>query len=287
MKTNIPIRTLLATAILALPLSALAEGSSPWLPIPGQLSLTLNQTEQSGRNAYIGEAQLPLATITGGAASKFRRSTTSLRLGYGLADSVSLDAVIGYGQVKIGAADRDSGQSDSVLGVNWRVLDEFEQPSWPTLTLRGAAIFKGSYDGARLAAIGNDQNGFELAVLLGKQITPSLALWAEAGVQDRSGGVPNARFYEIGARYRFATKWSASLGYASKKYGGDLDIGGPGFSPARFQQVRAERELVKLGLGFALAGNQGLALNYAKVLSGGRNTVKDDSIVGLSYTYAF
>lgn len=282
-----PIQTLLAAALVALPLVALAEGSSPWLPIPGQLSLTLNQTEQSGSNAYIGATQLPVAAITGGAASKFKRSTTSLRLGYGLADSVSLDATVGYGKVKAGAADSDSGQSDSVLGINWRVLDEFEQPSLPTLTLRGAAIFKGSYDGARLAAIGNDQNGIELAALLGKQITPNFALWAEAGVQDRSGSVPKATFYEIGARYRFATQWSASLAYGAKKYGGDLDIGGPGFSPARFQDVRAERELVKLGLGYALAGNQGLALNYAKVLNDGRNTVKDDSIVGLSYTYAF
>lgn len=285
--TNTPVRTLLATTLLALPLAAVAEGASPWLPIPEQFSLTLNQTEQSGSDAFIGTTKLPVSTITGGAASKFKRSTTNLRFGYGLADAVSLDATIGYGKVKAGAADNDSGLTDSVIGVSWRVLDEFEQPSLPTLTLRGAAIIKGNYDGARLAAIGNDQNGIELAVLLGKQFSPNFALWAELGVQDRSGSVPKATFYEIGARFRFAPQWSANLGYAAKKYGGDLDIGGPGFSPARFQDVRAERELVKLGIGFALAGNQGLALNYAKVLGGGRNTVQDDPIIGLSYTYAF
>jgi hypothetical protein len=285
--TNTPVRTLLATTLLALPLVAVAEGASPWLPIPDQFSLTLNQTEQSGSDAFIGTTKLPVSTITGGAASKFKRSTTNLRFGYGLADAVSLDATIGYGKVKAGAADNDSGLTDSVIGVSWRVLDEFEQPSLPTLTLRGAAIIKGNYDGARLAAIGNDQNGIELAVLLGKQFTPNFALWAELGVQDRSGSVPKATFYEIGARFRFAQQWSVNLGYAAKKYGGDLDIGGPGFSPARFQDVRAERELVKLGVGFALAGNQGLALNYAKVLGGGRNTVQDDPIIGLSYTYAF
>lgn len=279
-------RTLLAAAALTLPLAALAEGDSPWLPIPGQFSLGVNHTEQSGDEAWIGSTKLPLSAITGGGASKYRRSTTQLRLGYGLSDAVSLDATLGYGRVKVGAADNSSGRLDSILGVNWRVLDEFERPSLPTLTLRGAAIIKGDYDGGRLAALGNAQNGFEVAAILGKQVTPALALWAELGAQKRSGSVPRAVFYDLGARYRFAPKWSVSLGYSDKKYGGALDIGGPGFTPSRFQDVRTERAVAKLGVGYALAGNQGIALNLAKTVSG-RNTVKDDQIVGLSYTYAF
>ena len=113
-----------------------------------------------------------------------------------------------------------------------------------------------------------------------------MAVWAGLGRQNRSGAVPSATYYDLGARYRFAPQWSASLGYSSKEYSGDLDIGGAGFSPARFQEVRAERGLVKLGLGYAFAGNQGVALNFARVTSG-RNTVKDDQIIGASYTVAF
>ena len=134
--------------------------------------------------------------------------------------------------------------------------------------------------------MGKGASGFEAAVVLGKQLTPAFALWAEVGVQNRSSNVPNATFIDLGARWRFAPKFSASLGYGSKKFGGNLDIGGSGFSPARFQQVREERGVVKLGLGYAIAGNQSLALNLAKTTSG-RNTVKDDQAVGLSYTYAF
>jgi hypothetical protein len=280
------LRTLLAAATLTLPLAALAEGDSPWLPIPGAFALSLNHTEQSAGNAYIGDTELPVATITGGGASKYKRSTTSLRFGYGLNDSVSFDAAVGFGKVKVGGADSDSGRTDATLGLNWRVLDEYERPGFPTLTLRGAAIFKGDYDGARLAALGNAQNGIELALLLGKELTPAFALWAEVGLQDRSGGVPNATFFDLGARFRFAPKWSLSLGYSDKKYGGDLDIGGAGFSPDRFQEVRTERSVAKLGIGYAIAGNQGLALNFASVLSG-RNTVKDDQVIGLSYTVGF
>lgn len=277
-------RTLLLAAI-GLPLAALAESDSPWLPIPGQFLLGISHTEQSGDNAYIGGMKLPLSAVTGGAASKYKRSTTLLRVDYGLSDAISIDATLGQGKVRVGAADRDSGLTDSVIGANWRVLDEYERPGLPTVTLRGAAILKGSYDGGRLAAIGNDQNGVELSVLVGKQIGSSFSLWGQLGVQNRSGGVPNATLAEVGGRYRFGA-FSASAGYAHKKYGGNLDIGGPGFTPARFQQVRAERELVKFGLGYAIAGNQGVALNFAKLIDG-RNTVSDDQVVGVSYSIGF
>ena len=279
-------RHLLLSILAALPLVAFAEGDSPWLPIPGQFSLGLNHTEQSGDNAYIGGTLLPLTAITGGAASKYKRAATTLRLDYGLSDALSFDASIGYAKVKVGAADNDSGTTDSALGLRWRVLDEYENPALPTLTLRVAAILKGNYDGARLAGLGNAANGYEVAIVLGKQLTSTFSLWGEVGLQDRSNNVPNATFYELAARYRFAPQWSASLGYSNKKYGGDLDIGGPGFTPARFQEVRAERTVAKFSLGYAFAANQGVALNLAKTTSG-RNTVKDDQAVGLSYAFAF
>ena len=281
------LKTLLAAAtMIALPTAVLAEGASPWLPIPGQFTFGLNHTEQSGDSAYIGSTELPLSAITGGGASKYKRATTQLRFGFGVSDAIAFDATVGYGKVSVGAADSSSGGTDSVIGLSWRVLDEYERPGVPTLTLRGAAILKGSYDGARLAAIGNDENGVELSLLVGKEVIPGLALWGELGLQNRSGAVPNATFAEVGARYRFAPGLSVSAGYSAKRYSGDLDIGGPGFSPARFQEVRAERGIAKLGVGYAFAGNQGVALNFAKAVSG-RNTVKDDQIVGVAYSIGF
>ena len=55
------LRNLFVSTLAALPLVALAESNSPWLPIPGQFSLGLNHTEQSGKDAYIGATQLPLS----------------------------------------------------------------------------------------------------------------------------------------------------------------------------------------------------------------------------------
>lgn len=274
-----------ALLLLALPWAAFAEGSSPWLPIPGQLSASLGYSQQSAKNAYIGDNKMTMSAITMGAASRYERSTTSLRLDYGLSDAVALDINLGVGRVKAGAADTDSGMTDAVAGVRWRVLDEYERVNLPTLTLRAAAIVAGNYEGDRLASLGNGANGLELAIVLGKHLTPRWSLSAEAGVQTRDDDVPNASFFELGTRYSFAPRWTASAGYAVKKYGGDLDIGAPGFTPARFQQVREERETLKLGLGYTLAGNQGLAVTYSHLLDG-RNTVEDRG-GAISYTYGF
>jgi hypothetical protein len=279
-------RGLLIAATLASPWAAFAEGETPWLPIPQQLLLGVSATEQSGDEAWIGTMRLPALAITGGGGTKFRRTATVLRANYGLSDALAIDASIGAGKVSAGAADRDSGWLDSSVGLSWRLLDEFERPGLPTVTVRGAAIIAGGYDGGRLASLGDGENGVELALLLGKQLGSALSLWASAGVQERAGAVPTARFFEVGARYRLGQAWSVSLGYSDKRYRGDLDIGGPGFTPARFQEVREERSLAKAGVSYAFAANQGVALNFARVVDG-RNTVRDDQIVNLSYTYGF
>ena len=105
-------KTLLAAAIVVLPTAVWAEGASPWLPIPGQFTIGANHTEHSGDSAYIGSTEVPLSGITMGGASKYKRATTQLRFGYGLSDAIAIDATIGYGKVRVGAADRSSGSTD-------------------------------------------------------------------------------------------------------------------------------------------------------------------------------
>ena len=275
--------TLLALGLCTLPTVVLAEGGSPWLPIPGQTAISVSQTQQSGDSAYIGSTKLPIAGITGGGAKNYRRSTTGFSLGYGISDSLALDAAISYANVKVGIADSDSGLNDTTLGLRYRVLDEYEGNGLPTVTLRGGAIIKGNYDGARLASIGKGANGFDFSVLVGKQVTPAFSLQGELGLQTRSKSVPTATYYDITGRYRLGGGFAASAGYNSKSYGGNLDIGGVGFTPARFQQVREERAGFRFGLGYSIARNQSLDLIYGKT-SSGRNTVKDDSSIRLAYT---
>ena len=270
----------------ALSVPALAQSNAPWLPIPGSGSLSAGYVNQSGDSAYIGDKKLPLRTITGGGAERYKRDNVSLKFAYGLTDSVSVDAAVVHSKVKIGAADNASGIADSVLGVNWRVLDEFERRSLPTVTLRLSGILNGSYDGARLAGLGKDANGYGLSVLIGRQFTPKLSAWGGLGFEKRDNGVPTAKFVDLNAAYAVLPKLSLSAGYTNKKFGGNLDIGGPGFTPAAFQKVKEERETVRVGASYALTGKQSVGVSLGQAISG-RNTVKDDRIIGVNYSLGF
>ncbi len=268
-----------------MPFSAIAEGTSPWLPAPGQFTLGINHTQQTAKESIIGDKELSVWAITG-AAEEYKSTTNTVQFTYGLLDSLSFDLAAGQAKVEVGSADSSSGRIDTVIGGNWRVLDEYISSGVPTLTLRAAAILKGNYEGARLAGLGKAANGLEVAAIVGKQISPMFSLWGEIGVQNRDNSVPNATFYDINAGLAFTRELSASIGVSNKKYSGDLDIGGAGFSPSRFPEVKEERSLIKLGLNYSFAENQGLSLNFAKITAG-RNTVKDDRIISISYAYGF
>ena len=287
---NMQKNTLFCAAGIALaltPVLASAQSASPWLPIPGAGSVSISDVSQSGDTAYVmGGTEAPISAITSGAASKFKRESIGLKFNYGLSDTLAIDASLAHSKAKVGAADTSSGLGDTTVGLSWRVLDEFERRGAPTVTLRIAGIINGNYDGARLAAIGKDANGYELSLLIGKQFTSTLSAWGGYTFEDRSSGVPTANAFDVNLGYSPLSALTLSLGYSSKKYGGSLDIAGPGFSPARFQQVREQRDTVRVGASYAFAGNQALAVSFGKLVNG-KNTVRDDSIIGIGYTIGF
>jgi hypothetical protein len=271
----------IAFGIAIIPALSQAQSVSPWLPIPGSGTITLGYIDQSADSAYIGDKKLPVSGITGGAASKYKRSSIGLNFNYGLSDSLSIDGTLARGKVKVGAADNSSGLLDTVIGLNWRVVDEYE-----TVTLRLTGILNGDYDGAKLAALGKDANGFGLNAIVGRQFSSTLRAWGGIGYENRSKAVPNAVSFDANIGYRVLPALDLTAGYVSKKYDGTLDIGGPGFSPAAFQRVKEQRQIAKIGASYSIAGNQSVGLSLAKVLDG-RNTVKDDRIFGVNYSYGF
>jgi hypothetical protein len=276
----------IAIGIAIIPMMSQAQSVAPWLPIPGSGTITLGYIDQSADSAYIGDKKLPVSGITGGAASKYKRSSFGLNFNYGLSDSLSIDGTLARGKVKVGAADNSSGLLDTVIGLNWRVVDEYETRNAPTVTLRLTGILNGDYDGAKLAALGKDANGFGLNAIVGRQFSSTLRAWGGIGYENRSKAVPNAVSFDANIGYRVLPALDLTAGYVSKKYDGTLDIGGPGFSPAAFQRVKEQRQIAKIGASYSIAGNQSVGLSLAKVLDG-RNTVKDDRIFGVNYSYGF
>ena len=288
MKKPLSILSIVSVAALALPLTAVAEGTSPWLPAPGQFALGIAQTYQTADSAYIGGTDMPVNTITTDGTDEYVVNTSSLQVSYGISDYLSIDAVVNYTDVDAGSDDgaSDNGLADSTIGLQWRVADEYIYPELPTVSLRAAVIIAGDYDTNTISSLGKGADGFEVSAIVGKQITSKFSVWGEVGHQNRGESVPDSLFYNLNAAVGFTSTLSGSIGFSRKTYSGDLDIGGVGFTPERFPEISEERSLVKIGLNYAFASNQGLSFNLA-TLTDGKNTVNDDLIASVAYSYGF
>lgn len=276
------IKIAIAAAMIALPVAAFAEGS-PYLPIPGAGQVSVGYTNQSGDDFWVGSTKMTLP-------AKIKFNNLSVGAQYGLTDSLAIDGTLTYTSSRFGVAagastGNESALSDSTVGIKWRLVDEFETTGAPTVSLRAGAIIKGNYATGKIDAINDGASGIEVSALIGKYLTPAFSISGELGYRQRGNTVPKDTFGSIDVNYGFNSVVSASLGFSSVRASGNLDIGGPGFSPARFQEVKEERDLVHAGVNFNLLPGTSLSFNYGKVTAG-RNTIKAD-VFGVAVTQAF
>lgn len=258
-----------------------AEGS-PWLPIPQSGSISVSHVYQDAEKFYRGKdrRRLPFGGI--------EQSTTWVTLNYGLTDSLALDAQGGHSEVETDNGMESDGMIDTTVGLTWRVVDEdISETGLPSIAVRVAGIIAGDYDTGMPQAIGDGGDGFEASLLAGKIFDGRFALSAEVGRRERNDNVPGETFLNIGA-YLVATPKLALLAqYHKTMSDGDLDIGGPGFSPARFPETDEDIDRVSIGGSFNLTNQLSLGLNWFSILDG-RNTADFDAILGtVTYTFDF
>ena len=263
---NLATLTALAAA-LAFPTLSHAQ-NSVWLPAPGSGSVGLSYLSQEADRFYIGGnlTSLPFGTI--------KIKTTTLAGQYAVADSLAVDAKIPFARRTSGLGS-DSGTGDARVGVTWRFVDEFENRGAPTVAVRAGAIIAGNYQTFRPDSIGDGASGYEVSLLVGRYLTPNFGIRGEVGIRDRNRGIPNQTFLSVGADLRITPSLAGSVGFSSIRNSGNLDIGGPGFTPLRFQQVAEKRSVINAGLSYSVTERVSLNGNIGKVTSG-RNTRKDD-----------
>ncbi len=277
-------KEIIAAIAMAFPLLATADGS-PWLPVPGSTSLTIGYVKQAGDEFFVGTEKATLP-------AEIRQETYSIGAQYGLADALAIDAKLNYARNRFDAPagfplpnGNESALGDTSIGASWRVVDEFEHTGAPTLTLRAAVNIAGNYDVGKINAIGDKASGVDLSVLVGKYLTPKFTVAGELGYRYRNHAVPDDLWYGVNLGYSVASFVSVSAAYTVTRSRGDLDIGGAGFSPSRFPEVREDRDLVSAGASFALAPRSSLNVNYGEVIDG-RNTTKE-TIWGVSLATSF
>lgn len=266
---NFATLTAVATVAVAIAVPALTHAqNSVWLPAPGSGSVGLSYLSQEADRFYIGGSlmTLPFGTI--------KIKTTTLAAQYAIADGFAVDAKLPFAQRSSGLGS-DSGTGDARVGVTWRFVDEFEKRSLPTVAVRAGAIIAGNYQTFRPDSIGDGASGYEVSLLVGRYLTPSFGVRGEVGIRDRNRGVPNQTFLSVGADLRITPSLSGSVGFSSIRNSGNLDIGGPGFTPLRFQQVAEKRNFINAGLSYSVTERISINGNIGKVTSG-RNTSKND-----------
>ena len=271
------------TFLVAATLSAAvwAEGS-PWLPIPKSGSLSVSHVYQDAEKFYRGKdrRRLPFGGI--------EQNTTFVSLNYGLTDSLALDAQGGHSEVETDNGMESDGMIDTNVGLTWRVVDEdISETGMPSIAVRVAGIIAGDYDTGMPHAIGDGGDGFEASLLAGKIFDGRFALSAEVGRRERSDNVPGETFLNIGAYLVAMPRLALLAQYHKTMSDGDLDIGGPGFSPARFPETDEDIDRVSIGASFNLTSQLSLGLNWFSILDG-RNTADFDAILGtVTYTFDF
>lgn len=275
----------LAITILALPCSVNA-GNNPWLPEPGTLNTVLSYVFQTADNFYFGNQKTDLPT-------DLSQHTVSNYLEYGLTDSIALDARLGYASsdfLKTGAdgpspfgASLD-GLTDTNLGIRWRALDELVGDK-ATVTFRAAGIIEGTYRTGALNAIGDGASGGEFSVLAGRFFENGISLSGEAGYRTRNKPVPDEFFANIRGGYAITSKLSAGVSYQVAESLGGIDIGSPGFTPARFPAVNEDNQIFGVDLSYRVTPKAFVSVNYGTTLTG-RNT-SNQNIAGVNLGYSF
>ena len=260
--------------------NAQASGESAWLPAEGRGTVSFSYGEQTADRFFAGDTEVALPV-------DLELNTSAISFTYGITDRLAFDANLGYASsdfiVDPGLAPKGglNGLTDSRLGLRYKL---YETDS-TVLTVNGAAILEGDYDTGAITAIGDGGSGAELSLILGAQSGGGFYASGELGYRTRSNDVPDEWFVNLSGAYAFNEVVSASLNYQVVRSDGNLNIIGPGFTPARFPEVDEDYDLAFGGINFQVSEQWGLGAGYGRKLDG-RNTAKSDFWnVNINYSF--
>ena len=253
--------------------------SLPWIAEPGTGSIDLSYVRQNASKFWAGTRKGP----TPGGGQDLTQSTVWVTAGYALHDAVAVDARLGWARSEFGTAPELDGRSDFNVGVTWRVVDELIR-DWPSIALRAGVIVAGDYELGHINSIGDGGDGFEASVIVGKYFN-RFGLALEYGVRSRNNDIPTNTFANLTALLSVSEPLTLGLEYKRMSSDDSLDIGGPGFSPARFPEVQEESSVLGGLVSYRVADNVNVSVFYGRTLDG-RNTA-DSTIVGGTLSYSF
>lgn len=259
---------------------ALADGS-PWLPAHGNTTLSVDVTSGSTERFFIGDQSQDLN-------GELEGTYVWLNAKYGYDDIWAFDFRTGYAETGFGNGQQERDDvADTSFGVSYQFINEFEADNGlPTISGRAGFTFGGDYETAAIDAIGDGASGFDLSLLVGKSITPAIALFGDLSYRQRDSGVADGVKYLLSAYY---TSPIAGLGFqlaaAGIRTDSDLDIDDEDFDFQQFAQTNRDLDMLILGVNYGFSNGFGVGLSFSNLLSG-RN-VADTNVATFSASYSF
>ena len=263
---------------------AFANGSA-WLLVPQTGYLSVSYVTQTADDYYRQTCPVARRAASNRCAlpADLSQDTIWLSGAYGISPSMALDAQLGRATSELGSGG-ESGLVDANVGLTWRLIDETVS-DYPSVAVRAGLIVAGDYETGQITSIGDGGDGFELSAIVGKFVSSRLSLSAEVGFRDRSDGIPANLFTNLSGALFASNSVVLGLDYRRVDTRDGYDIGGPGFTPAKFPMAREESELLTASAFINLSDRLSGSVVYGKVLNG-RNTANSD-VVGITLSYSF
>jgi len=286
--------TLLASAALLLSGGISAHAQSAWLPEAGEFIVTPGFTFSTFDEFWVG------GTLVGPLKANdesLNQYTGYIGLEYGILENLSADLTMGYTWTSSTTTlgEGDDGLADTLFGLTYRFVEETE--AIPAIAFRVGGILAGTYDEGTPFSAGDGANGIETSLLFGKSFGDSgFGVYGDVGYRVRDNPVPNEWFTSAGAFKQFEGLFNGedaltfNVGYRYVGSVDGLDIGGPGFDPAKgeiqgFPAVKEVNHLLEGAIGYTDAGGRLYQFTVAGSLDG-ENT-GDKIIFGVSISVPF
>lgn len=271
-------KRLLLLVLLGCSSQAYSEGS-PWVPGHGENNISLSVTSGSSADFFIGETSTDLGTDLSG-------TFYWLNYSYGYDDIWAFDVRAGYAEAELdGNNDAQSDFADTSVGVSYQFINEFEADNGlPTISGRLGFTFGGSYDPNRIDAIGDGASGFDVSLLVGKSVTPAIALIGDLTYRQRGSDVADTVKLLLTGYYTTPISGlGVGLSYAIGRTDTDLDFGPD--AQGRFSETNRDTDWLIFGADYGFSNGIGLGLTYASLLEG-RN-IPDTDVGTFTVSYSF